>query len=394
MADKSSLLNQMRIDRSHDNDPEPRLPRWIWGLVAVVIAVAVASWFFFSGPGGIPVHAVVATAAAGGSAHGGSLLDASGYVVARREATVSSKITGKVREVMIEEGQHVAANEVIARLDDSNAQAALNQAKASLASAQAAYRNIQPIHKRNEALADKGWVSQTALDQSQANYDAAQTGLASARAALVAAQRNLDDTTIRAPFAGVVTVKAAQPGEIVSPISAGGGFTRTGIGTIVDMDSLEAEVDVSESFISRVHSGQPATITLNAYPEWKIPGEVITVIPTADRAKATVKVRIAFKEKDARVVPEMGARVSFLSEPGEGQTGQNAGVVVPAEAVQSKGDTGVVYLIRDNKVERRAVRLGASTNDGQLILAGLVPGDRVAAGDLTRLSDGAKIQVK
>jgi RND family efflux transporter MFP subunit len=394
MADKSTLLKQMRIDRSADTEPEGGVPRWAWFAGAGVLVVVIAAWFLFSGPSGLPVHAAVAKAQAGSGSGGGSLLDASGYVVARREATVSSKITGKVQEVLIEEGQHVDADQVIARLDESNARAAFNQAKANLASAEAAYRNIQPIHARNEELAKLGWVSQTALDQSRANYDAAKTGLTVAQATLVSAQRNLDDTVVRAPFAGVVTVKAAQPGEIVSPISAGGGFTRTGIGTIVDMNSLEAEVDVSESFISRVHANQPATIRLNAYPDWQIPGEVITVIPTADRAKATVKVRVAFKQKDDRVVPEMGARVSFLSEPGEGQGGQGAGVVVPAEAVQGKGETGTVYLIRGDKVERRAVRLGASTSDGVLVLAGLVPGDRVATGDLSRLSDGAKIHVE
>jgi RND family efflux transporter MFP subunit len=393
MADKTSLLNQMRIDRSRDADPEPGLPRWVWAAGAGMIVVVVAGWFIFSGPSGIPVHTAVAKAATGGSTGGASLLDASGYVVARRQATVASKITGKVSEVLIEEGQHVEADQVMARVDESNARAAFNQAKANLASAEAAYRNIQPIHARNEELAVKGWVSKTALDQSRANNDAARTGLAVAQATVVSAQRNLDDTVVRAPFAGVVTVKAAQPGEVVSPMSAGGGFTRTGIGTIVDMDSLEAEVDVSESFISRVHAGQPALIRLNAYPDWQIKGEVITVIPTADRAKATVKVRIAFKEKDERVVPEMGTRVSFLSESG-GQAATGAGVVIPTDAVQAKGDTGVVYVIRENKVERRAVRLGATTTDGQLVLAGLIAGDRVVSGDLSKLSDGAKIHIE
>ncbi|TAL00113.1 MAG: efflux RND transporter periplasmic adaptor subunit [Rhodospirillaceae bacterium] len=395
MNDKSSLLNQLRIDRGGDSEPGGRGPLWAGIAAVVVMAAAVGGWLIFSGPSGVSIHVAIAAAAASGTRGAGSLLDASGYVVARRAATVSSKITGKVSEVLIEEGQHVENGQVIARLDDSNARAALDQAKANLASAEAAYANVKPVHKRNIELAAHGWISETALDQSKGSYQAAETGLAVARAGLVAAQRNLDDTTIRAPFTGVVTVKAAQPGEIVSPISAGGGFTRTGIGTIVDMDSLEVEVDVSESFISRVHSEQPATIKLNAYPDWQIPAEVITVIPTADRAKATVKVRIAFKEKDARVVPEMGARVSFLNDTASGgQSAASPGVVVPAEAVQGKGDTGVVYLVRGDKVERRAVRLGASTGDGQTILAGLVAGDRVAVGDLTQLSDGTRVHVE
>jgi len=399
MDDKANLLNQLRIDRSAGSAPPAPRPWWLWPAVGGAVAVVVVGAWLLLRPGGVPVHAAVAAATTGGAAGRGSLLDASGYVVARREATVSSKITGKVSDVLIEEGQHVQADEVIARLDDSNARASLAQAKANLAAAAAAYANIQPIHKRNVELAAKGWVSATALDQSKANYDAAATGLNVARATLAVSQRSLDDTVVRAPFAGVVTVKAAQPGEIVSPISAGGGFTRTGIGTIVDMDSLEVEVDVSENFISRVHSGQPAIIKLNAYPDWQIPAEVITVIPTADRAKATVKVRVAFKEKDARVVPEMGARVSFLSDAamagqGDGQGTTTPGVVIPSEAVQGKGDTGIVYVIRGDKVERRAVRLGASTGEGQTILAGLAAGDRVAVGDLTHLADGTKVHVE
>jgi RND family efflux transporter MFP subunit len=390
MNDKSSLLNQLRIDRSQQPEADGRTWRpWLIGGIAVVVVIAAAVLLFVR-PGGVPVHAAVATPARGG-AGGGSLLDASGYVVARRQATVSAKVTGKVRDVLIEEGQRVTAGQVIAQLDDSNARAALQQAEARLAQAELAYKTAKPIHERNVKLAAQGWVSQNALDQSKANYDAAVSGREVARAAVVVAQRELDDTTVRAPFSGVVTVKAAQPGEIVSPISAGGGFTRTGIGTIVDMDSLEVEVDVSESFISRVHADQPVTIKLNAYPDVQMPGRVIAVIPTADRAKATVKVRIGFNEKDPRVVPEMGARVAFLSEGG---AAASAGVVIPAGAVQANGDTGVVYLIRDKKVERRAVRLGAVTADGQTVLAGLNAGDRLAVGDLSKLSDGARIHIE
>jgi RND family efflux transporter MFP subunit len=200
---------------------------------------------------------------------------------------------------------------------------------------------------------------------------------------------------VRAPFSGVITVKAAQPGEIVSPISAGGGFTRTGIGTIVDMDSLEVEVDVNESFIARVYAGQPATIKLNAYPDWQIPAFVVAIIPTADRSKATVKVRIGFKIKDSRVLPDMGARVAFLSEaPALGSAPAAAGLIVlPAEAVQTQGDTGVVYMIHGDTVERRAVKLTSRGADGVAITAGVAAGDRVAVGDFSKLADGAKIRI-
>jgi RND family efflux transporter MFP subunit len=210
------------------------------------------------------------------------------------------------------------------------------------------------------------------------------------------AQRNLDDTVVRAPFSGIVTVKAAQPGEIVSPISAGGGFTRTGIGTIVDMESLEIQVDVNENFINRVQPDQKATAKLNAYPDWLIPAHVIAVIPTADRSKGTVTVRIAIDQKDPRILPEMGVRVAFLgaaSDAGGARTAAG-GVALPPGAVQSSGETGVIYVLHDSTVERRAVRLGASNGERVVILAGATPGERVAVGDLSKLKDGAEIHIE
>ncbi len=250
-------------------------------------------------------------------------------MVARRQATVSAKITGRVLEVLIEEGQAVEKDQIVARLDDTNTQAELAQARAQLAQAQASEQaakvsleDAQRIYTRNQQQHAAGVISAQDFDNSraafnniQSEYTVRQKAVSVARATLEFAQQNQNDTIVRAPFAGVITVKAAQPGEIVSPMSAGGGFTRTGIGTVVDMTSLEVEVDVSENFINRVRPGQAATVRLNAYPDWSIPAEVIAVIPTADRAKATVKVRVGFKERDGRVLPEMGARVSFLSEP-------------------------------------------------------------------------------
>jgi len=211
------------------------------------------------------------------------------------------------------------------------------------------------------------------------------------------AQRDLDDTTVRAPFTGVVTSKNAQPGEIVSPLSAGGGFTRSGICTLVDMDSLEVEVDVSENFISRVRADEPATLKLNAYPDWNIPAYVIAVVPTADRSKATVKVRVGFKSRDPRILPEMGARVSFLSRAQNGANGAaSAGAVtLPADAVQAStgSATGTVYVLHDGTVERREVKLGARDAEAQTVLAGLSAGERVAVGDFTKLTDGAHVKV-
>ncbi|MDR3418590.1 MAG: efflux RND transporter periplasmic adaptor subunit, partial [Nevskia sp.] len=346
------------------------------------------------------------------AAAGTSLLDASGYVVARRKATVSAKITDKVVQVLIEEGQHVKAGQVVGLLDDTNiraaydqAQAQLHYAEASLAEVKVQLANAERTYHRDEGLVADHFISDFDLDTARTGYDnlkaqleTAQRSVKVASEGLQVAQRNLDDTVVRAPFDGVVTTKDAQPGEIVSPISAGGGFTRTGMGTIVDMDSLEVEVDVNESFINRVHPDQPASVRLNAYTDWEIPAYVIAVIPTADRSKATVKVRVGFKVKDPRILPEMGARVAFLSEaPVAGASPSRPGVLVPADAVQAGADrgTGVVYVLRgDGTVERRAVKLGNSGTDGQTVLSGLSSGERVAIGDFAKLNDGMKVKVE
>jgi RND family efflux transporter MFP subunit len=412
MTDKSALLNQLRIDRVPDRDTG-----WGWLLwtvlgVALVAAAGGGAWYALGSAGAVHVRAALAQAAApsGNPAGGGSLLDASGYIVARRQATVAAKITDRVTQVLIEEGQHVEADEIIARLDDTNTSAALLLAKAQLSQAEAnvnaakiAAQDAVPLYQRQQKLVAQGWTSAETFDTTRSSYDAAQTNLlvqqqvlAAAKAQVEVAQRNQDDTVVRAPFTGVITVKAAQPGEIVSPISAGGGFTRTGIGTIVDMDSLEVEIDVSEAYINRVHAQQPATIKLNAYPDWQVPGEVITVIPTADRSKATVKVRVKILAKDPRILPEMGARVQFLSDaPAKDAAGTPAkpGILVPADAVRPDGQNGLVYVIHGEKLERRLVKLGARTAEGQIVLSGIAPGDRLAVGDFAKLTDGAAVTV-
>jgi RND family efflux transporter MFP subunit len=410
VTDKAALIEQLKIDRAPEVESRLRWIAWVAGAL-VLLALAGAAGYLFA-PRGIPVRVVTAELAPTDVAVGpGSILDASGYVVARRQATVSSKITGKVMEVRIEEGQRVESDEIIARLDDANARAAVEQARAQRAQAEAnlnaarvALENAIPTFRRNEEQFAKEVISAQDFDQAKASYDAARTSVdVAARAAEVAqavltlAERNLEDTIVRAPFAGIVTVKAAQEGEMVSPVSAGGGFTRTGIGTIVDMDSLEIEVDVSENFINRVRPSQPATVKLNAYPDWDIPAHVIAIIPTADRAKATVKVRLGLGVKDDRILPEMGVRVAFLndapaSSPAD-TTAQRA-LVVPPDAVQANGDTGIVFVITGDRVERRSVRLGSATPAGQVVLSGLTPGTRLAAGDLSALTDGMKVRAE
>jgi RND family efflux transporter MFP subunit len=409
MDDKSALLRQLRIDRGSAAVPAGKGRIWAGVAAAFVIVVAAAVWWW-TRPGAVPVHVVAAQAIAGaGAAAAGSVLDASGYVVARRQATVASKITAKMVELDIEEGDHVRAGQIIAKLDDTNIRAALNEAgaqleyaKAGLAETQVNLTNAQRDYDRQKSLIQGHFVSQAAVDNAQTTVDALRAQLATQRSnvdvvarAMSIAERNLDDTTVRAPFAGIVTVKAAQPGEMVSPVSAGGGFTRTGIGTIVDMDSLEIQVDVNENFINRVRPDQQATAKLNAYPDWQIPAHVIAVIPTADRSKGTVTVRIALDQKDARILPEMGVRVSFLAdssqEPGSKPA---AGVNLPSGAVQGSGATGAVFVVHGDTLERRAVRLGAGSSDSVTILSGLAAGERVAVGDFTQLKDGVKIRVE
>jgi RND family efflux transporter MFP subunit len=411
-TDRAALLNQLRIDRSEPPSSGGQGKWWATG-IAVIIIAASAIWYL-TRPTGVPISTAVAQAAASGArgaSAGPSLLDASGYIVARRRATVSSKVTGKVVKVMLEEGQRVEAGQVIALLDDSNWRAALSQsnaqvqqAEANVESSQTAFDDAKPIFERAEKQKAAAVISAQSFDESHAQFNVArnnllisQRALEAARAGVEVAQRSLEDTVIRAPFAGIVTEKAAQPGEMVSPISAGGGFTRTGIGTIVDMDSLEVEVDVSENFINRVRPEQPVNIKLNAYPDWDIPGSVIAMIPTADRAKATVKVRIAIKQKDPRIIPEMGARVAFLSDNEPAAAGAEKspvpGVVIPADAVTTSGTASIVFVVHGSTVERRAVRLAGKTASGQIVSAGLEPGNIVALGDLSKLSDGARVRI-
>jgi len=412
MDRQTTLLDELRLNRTQAPQEATRNGRlrWIVGLGALLLLAGIGIALLAFGRQSTPVHVATAreNASGGTLTGGGSLLDASGYVVALRQATVSGKSIYKVKEVLVQEGQPVKEGQVMALLDDTNARAALEQAKAQvkqleavLAAATLAADDARPLFVRNQTQLKEGLISQDTFDVSKASYDATQTAvrvaeqnLAVAKAAVEINQRYQDDTIIRAPFDGVVTVKTAQPGEIVSPQFSGGG----GIAKIVDMDSLEVDVDVSESFISRVRPRQPAAITLNAYPDWRIPAEVIAVIPTADRAKATVKVRIGFKIKDPRIVPEMGAHVSFLDSAPEKPSGGSqpkaaAGVIVPVEAVEANGDTAAAFVIVGNRVQRRSVRLGGRTSDGQIVLSGLEPGDSVAVGQLDALQDGLRVHV-
>jgi RND family efflux transporter MFP subunit len=401
----SELLKELRIDR--DTGPRRSLGRWLVVAAVVLLAVAAASWFVWARvtPPTVRTAAARAPATAGGA---GSVLDASGYVTARRQATVSAKITGKVSEVLIEEGQRVVEGAVLARLDDTEAKAQLTLARAQLAAARSQEGEIRAQlaqaerdYTRQQELHARQLIAAQALDAALAQRDMLRARLANnleqvrvASESVSVAQVQLDNTVIRAPFSGVVVAKAAQPGEMISPISAGGGFTRTGIGTIVDMDSLEIQVDVNESFINRVAAEQPVEATLNAYPDWKIPGSVIAIIPTADRSKATVKVRIAIKTKDARIVPDMGIRVAFLTtQPAGGRPAPAPAVLVPADAVRGEGSAAAVFVYVADRVERRAVTLGQAVGAEREVVAGLRAGERVVVAPAPTLKDGDAVRV-
>lgn len=389
-------------------DPEqraggPRRRGWWLALLAGIVAVSAAGMFV------LYARAVVVEVVAAQpfqSAPGRTVvLDATGYVTARRQATVSSKITGKLAEVLIEEGERVEEGQVLARLEGADEKAQLEYARAQVAAAKAQVGSLQAQLqqarrdlKRQQHLNKRHLTTQQAVEDARTQVESltaqlqaqrAQIGVAEAQAHV--ARVNYDNTIIRAPFSGIVVAKTAQPGEIVSPVSAGGGFTRTGIGTIVDMDSLEVEVDVNEAYINRVVPHQPVEAVLDAYPDWKIPGEVIAIIPTADRSKATVRVRIGLKRKDPRIIPDMGVRVSFYEDKSGNAGSSPRGVLVPSTAVVERSGRSVVFVVDGGHARRRVVDAGQSYGDMRLIDGGLNAGDRVVKSPPLNLDDGDRI---
>ena len=409
MNTSADLLKELRIDRKAP-PPEPTSRRALWitlGVIVALLVLAAAGWAVFGREKAIEVQTAPVAALGNGNA-AATVLDASGYVVARRMATVSAKVTGKVQEVLIEEGMRVEAGQVLARLEpiDADADRALAQSQLQAARSQTGGVQAQLVEaeanaRRLSSLAAQQLVSKAQYDQAVAQRDllraqvlTAQRNERSAADRLKIADIGLDNTVVRAPFAGVVIAKAAQPGEIVSPLSAGGGFTRTGIGTIVDMDSLEVEVEVNESFIGRVQPKMPIQATLNAYPDWQIPGEVIAIIPTADRSKATVKVRVALSVKDPRVVPDMGVRVSFLESAKPQATQAPKGVRAPAAAVSERDGAQVAFVVGDDDtVEQRTLKVGGKLGDDVQVTDGLVAGETVVIDAPAELKDGAKVKL-
>jgi RND family efflux transporter MFP subunit len=377
---------------------------WVGVILISLLLLGSAFGWWFKGARAIEVRtaAVRETAAVGNER---TVLNASGYVTARRQATVSSKVTGKVTEVLIEEGMKVQEGQVLARLDDTNVKTSLNLARAQLVSARNALaetrvriREAEQELQRQNGLLQSKIATQADYDHAEASALALKAKLEQQQADVTVAddqvaywQQQLEDTIIRAPFTGIVTSKNAQPGEMISPISAGGGFTRTGICTIVDMQSLEIEIDVNESYINRVESGQQVEATLDAYPEWKIPCKVIAIIPTADRQKSTVKVRVGFDKLDPRILPEMSIKVAFREAASPGSVAQRT-VTVPKAAVHQQDGRDVVLVVQNERAERRAVTVSSSTGDETIINAGVTAGEKVILDWPPGLTDGVKVK--
>jgi RND family efflux transporter MFP subunit len=399
-------LASLRIDHSARGGGSRR---GVWVVVALGVVAAVAGgWAWSNRDAAVEVKTATIAAQSGGAGAAGAVLNASGYVTARRRATVSSKVTGKVLEVFVEEGKEVRRGQVLARLDDAQVRAQLKVAEAQLGAAergaaedQARLREAELTLDRRRQLVKEQVISRAELDSAEAQVDSFKARIALAQRQIEVAQSqvnaqrtDLDDMVVRAPFDGVAISKDAQPGEMISPVSAGGGFTRTGICTIVDMSSLEIEVDVSEQYINRVVPAQPVEAVLDAYPEWRIPAHVITTVPSADRQKSTVRVRISFDKLDPRILPDMGVKTSFLAEQTAetSKEPQRPRILVPKAAVRSSDGASVVYVVREERAERRAVKVGPEDGGQIEIATGLSPGERVVVEGPATLADGARVK--
>ena len=404
MSQPHPKLDDLRIERTNKPDSPSRLTPWVVAIVLLLAAAAAVWWF--TGSHAMPIRTAVARELTGTGGER-TILNASGYVTARREATVSSKVTGKVVEVFVEEGKSVAAGQVLARLDDTNVNASLQLARAQLTASTTALeetrvriREAEQELQRQTALRTSKVSTQSDFDRAEATTLAWRARLAQQQSELFVAERTvriweqqLDDTIIRAPFAGIVTSKNAQPGEMISPMSSGG-FTRTGICTIVDMQSLEIEIDVNESYINRVTPGQPVEAALDAYSDRKIPCKVIAIIPTADRQKSTVKVRVGFDQLDPRILPQMAAKVAFREIAGAPKTVAARGVTVPRSTVRSADGHDVVFVVNNNRAERRAVTVASGQGTDVVITTGLAAGEKVAIEAPAELADGAAVTEK
>jgi RND family efflux transporter MFP subunit len=398
-------LSALRI-ADHKRGGRP-VAKWIGITLILVLVVAAGLWGAAFLKNRAPEVEVVA-AISPSSAPAAVLLNASGYVTPRRRASVAAKITGKIIAVYVDEGVHVTQGQILAQLDDSDYKVSMSSTKADrdatlalIPDLEVQLGNAERELKRTSELTEARVTTPQALDTAQTLVNRLKAQIASAKVQVAAAnakigidQQNIDNCQVRSPYDGIVVSKDAQPGEMISPISAGGGFTRTGIATIVDMASNEIEVDVNENYIARVKPGQHVTATLDAYPDWQIPSHVRTVIPTADRVKGTVKVRITFEHLDPRILPDMGVKVAFLPDETPQQKKSAAVALVPQQAIHAAGEHNAVFLYHDGVVERRAVSTGATRDANVEVLSGIAVGDLVIVKGPQDLQDGQRVQRK
>ncbi|HUL04051.1 MAG TPA: efflux RND transporter periplasmic adaptor subunit [Gemmatimonadales bacterium] len=405
-------LSKLRIDR---DQPPPAVRRalmrviWFAGAAIVIIAGLV---IWMKRGSAVPVKVVTASVAAGdagGGGGGGAVgVVANGYVVARTKAAVSAKIAGRLASLGVSEGSQVREGEVIARLENSDYQAAVGEAEAQLATARATLVEAQADRDQLQRELDRvrdiqskspNLVSQQEVDvadsrarQGAARVEAQTARVEAASAGLRMARANLDNTVIRAPFSGTVLRKEAEVGEVVAP-SVGGGLTRGAVVTMADLSTLEVEVDVNEAYISRVYGGQKARIILDAYGDTAFHGAVRQVVPTADRQRATVQVKVAIQDHDPRILPEMGAKVEFLDSVPKGDASASAPrrITVPAAAVRSENGQSVVWIVRNDRLERRNVDAGPVSGNLREIRSGLAGGELLLVDGLESPRDGQRV---
>jgi RND family efflux transporter MFP subunit len=395
-------LSKLKIDSA----ARTRSRRISWAAPAggaLIIAAAITAVLLLRTP---TVAVGVSAARYAESVEAIPVLNASGYVTPRQRATVAAKITGRVEAMLVEEGMPVQPGQILARLDSTDALAMLRAAEAELQVSQTSINDLtvqledaRRTLRRLEQLKAEGIASVEALDRARTAVDSlnakillAEASVQAARSRVAVARQDVENCSVFAPFAGIVVSKDAQVGEMVSPISAGGGFTRTGIATLVDMDSLEIEVDVNESHIAKISTGQKVTATLDAYPDWHIPATVRTIIPTADRQRATVKVRITFDETDPRILPDMGVKVSFLHSR-DTLSGRDS-LIIKRTALRQSGGATVVYLLEGGRIVERAVQVGEFLGDEVEITSGIASGDLVVTDGPAQLRDGQRAVVK
>jgi RND family efflux transporter MFP subunit len=404
MSFNQDSIEQLRIERGPESKGSSY--SWLAAIVLLAVLLAGAAFWWHGRADGVEVRTVPARQRAGGGADR-TILNASGYVTARRQATVSAKVTGKVGEVLIEEGMKVKEGQVLARLDDSNIKTSLDVAEAQLQSTRLTLEETRAQLKqadlefaRDTELAKAKFISPSDLDKAEsdamtlrARVSRQQLDITTAERQVALWKQQIEDMVIRAPFDGVITTKNAQPGEMLSPVSAGGGFTRTGIGTVVDMNSLEIELDVNENYINRVEPGQPAEATLDAYPDWKIPCKVIAIIPTADRQKSTVKVRVGFDKLDPRILPDMSVKVAFR-ETAAAPVSVTRAVLVPKNALLSQDGRDVVFVAQNGRAERRAVTVSDTQGDDSVLSAGVSAGEIIVVNPPPTLKDGTPVKEK